>query len=59
MVHRRRGDNRVNRGGSYLNNAENCRAAYRNNWQPENRNNNIGFRLVVPYQLTGKLDGFH
>ena len=56
---RRKGNNRVQRGGSYFNNAENCRSANRNNNSPENRNNNIGFRLVVPAQLTGKPDGFH
>ena len=54
-----RGTDRVQRGGSYFNNAENCRSANRNNNSPENRNNNIGFRLVVPAQLTGKPDGFH
>ncbi|NMW19696.1 MAG: SUMF1/EgtB/PvdO family nonheme iron enzyme [Chlorobiaceae bacterium] len=40
------GSNRVLRGGSWNNNAENCRSAYRNNNTPDNRNNNIGFRLV-------------
>lgn len=40
------GSNRVNRGGSWNNNAENCRVANRNNNTPDNRNNNIGFRLV-------------
>ncbi|MEO0704383.1 MAG: hypothetical protein AAF050_01830 [Cyanobacteria bacterium J06649_5] len=33
------------RGGSWNNNPENCRSAYRNNNNPENRNNNIGFRV--------------
>ncbi|MFZ2900242.1 MAG: hypothetical protein WA004_16550 [Saprospiraceae bacterium] len=46
----------MNRGGSWNNNAENCRVANRNNNWPENRNNNIGFRLVL--QLTGKPDGY-
>ncbi|MEO6037619.1 MAG: SUMF1/EgtB/PvdO family nonheme iron enzyme [Saprospiraceae bacterium] len=36
----------MNRGGSWNNNAENCRAANRNNNSPTNRNNNLGFRLV-------------
>jgi hypothetical protein len=45
----------VNRGGSWNNNAENCRAANRNNNTPTNRNNNIGFRLAL--QLTGSPDG--
>jgi hypothetical protein len=35
------------RGGSFNNNANNARAAYRNNNVPGNRNNNNGFRLVV------------
>ena len=41
------------RGGSWNNNARNCRSAYRNNNNPDNRNNNNGFRLVLP-QLTGR-----
>lgn len=40
------GSNRVIRGGSWNNNAENCRTANRNNNTPDNRNNNLGFRLV-------------
>ncbi len=40
------GSNRVLRGGSWNNNAENCRSANRNNDTPDNRNNNVGFRLV-------------
>lgn len=39
------GDNRVLRGGSWRNNAQNCRAANRNGNPPDNRNENIGFRL--------------
>jgi formylglycine-generating enzyme required for sulfatase activity len=42
------GSNRVLRGGSWNNNGRNCRSANRNNNEPSNRNNNIGFRLVVP-----------
>ena len=34
------------RGGSWNNNQNNARAAYRNNNHPDNRNNNIGFRVV-------------
>ncbi len=34
------------RGGSWNNNQENARAEYRNNNHPQNRNNNIGFRVV-------------
>ncbi len=32
-------------GGSWINNPRNCRSASRNNNQPGNRNNNIGFRV--------------
>ena len=35
------------RGGSWNNNARNCRSAYRNRNEPDNRNNNIGFRLAA------------
>jgi formylglycine-generating enzyme required for sulfatase activity len=35
------------RGGSWNNNANNCRSAYRNRNNADNRNNNIGFRVVV------------
>ena len=38
--------NRVNRGGSWNNEARNCRVSNRNNNTPDNRNNNLGFRLV-------------
>jgi len=41
-----KGTNRVVRGGSWNNNAENCRVSNRNNNHPDNRNNNIGFRLA-------------
>jgi len=37
----------VNRGGSWNNDdASNFRGANRNNNSPDNRNNNLGFRLV-------------
>lgn len=36
---------RVVRGGAWNNNQDNARAAYRNNNNPDNRNNNIGFRV--------------
>lgn len=39
------GSNRVKRGGSWNNNARNCRSANRNNNNPDNRNNNNGFRI--------------
>jgi hypothetical protein len=34
------------RGGSWNNNAKNCRSANRNNNSPDNSNNNNGFRLL-------------
>jgi len=34
------------RGGSWNNNPENCRSAYRNYNNPDNANNNNGFRVV-------------
>jgi formylglycine-generating enzyme required for sulfatase activity len=36
----------VNRGGSWNNDAQNCRVSNRNNNDPTNRNNNLGFRLA-------------
>ena len=46
------GSNRVNRGGSWNNNAENCAVSNRNSNSPDNRNNKLGFRLVRSAQLT-------
>jgi hypothetical protein len=37
----------VLRGGAFNNNPNNARCAYRNRNNPNNRNNNIGFRVVV------------
>jgi formylglycine-generating enzyme required for sulfatase activity len=37
------------RGGSFNNNRRNVRCANRNNNHPDNRNNNIGFRVVVSH----------
>ena len=37
----------VLRGGSFDNNQNNVRCAYRNNNEPDNRNNNNGFRIVL------------
>jgi hypothetical protein len=37
----------VLRGGSWNNNANNCRSANRNNNNPDNANNNNGFRAVL------------
>ena len=38
------GVERVVRGGSWINDARNVRAAYRNANSPDDRNHNIGFR---------------
>ena len=38
---------RVLRGGAFNNNMNNARCAYRNNNNPDNHNNNIGFRVAV------------
>ena len=46
MAHNDDGSNRVLRGGSWNNNAANLRVANRNNNWPNNRNNNLGFRLT-------------
>ncbi|MCL6754667.1 SUMF1/EgtB/PvdO family nonheme iron enzyme [Nostoc sp. CCCryo 231-06] len=35
------------RGGSWINNARNCRSANRNRNARANRNNNVGFRVVA------------
>ena len=35
------------RGGSWNNNRDNARCAYRNRNQPDNRNDNLGFRVVL------------
>jgi formylglycine-generating enzyme required for sulfatase activity len=40
---------RVLRGGSFNNNRRNVRCAYRNNNNPDNRNNNIGFRVCASH----------
>ncbi len=37
------------RGGSFNNNERNARCAYRNNNNPNNRNDNNGFRVVVSH----------
>ncbi|MBW2431203.1 MAG: SUMF1/EgtB/PvdO family nonheme iron enzyme [Deltaproteobacteria bacterium] len=44
------GADRVIRGGSWNNDAHNCRSAIRNNNSPDNRNNNVGFRLASSRQ---------
>jgi hypothetical protein len=47
------GSNRVNRGGSWNNNANNCRSANRNRNNPDNRNNNLGFRVALAQVKAG------
>ena len=42
---------RVVHGGSFNNNRRNARCACRNNNEPDNRNNNIGFRVVASHSL--------
>lgn len=42
---------RVLRGGSWNNNAENCRSANRNRNTPTNRNNNNGFRVALHFRM--------
>jgi hypothetical protein len=42
-------DTRVLRGGAFNNNQNNARCAYRNNNHPDNRNDNVGFRVVVSH----------
>ena len=46
---------RVARGGCWNNNARNCRSANRNRNTPENRNNNVGFRVVLHFELSYSL----
>ena len=43
---RYKGENRVLRGGSWINDGRNVRSAQRNANDPGNRNDNIGFRLA-------------
>jgi formylglycine-generating enzyme required for sulfatase activity len=40
------GSYRVVRGGGWSNIPENCRAVTRNDWDPNNRNGNVGFRVA-------------
>jgi hypothetical protein len=55
------GNWRVLRGGSWNNNRLAARAVYRNNNTPDNRNNNVGWRVVVrrstPHLLSSEADG--
>ena len=44
---------RVVRGGSWNNNGRNVRSANRNRNSPDNRNNNLGFRLALAQHAAG------
>ena len=44
-------ETRVLRGWSFNNNQRNARCAYRNNNNPDNRNDNIGFRVCVSHDF--------
>lgn len=48
---------RVIRGGSWNNNPNNLRVANRNNNNPDNTNNNIGFRCAAPSELDARVRG--
>jgi hypothetical protein len=43
----------VVRGGAFNNHEDNVRAAFRNNNDPNNRNNNVGFRVVCAHIFCG------
>lgn len=47
------GVKRVVRGGSWNNNGRNVRSAIRNRNEPDNRNNNLGFRLALARHAVG------
>jgi hypothetical protein len=61
LVRGRANSHRVLRGGAFNNNERNVRCAYRNRNEPDERNNNIGFRVVVahdfPRSVPELLDG--
>lgn len=48
-----RDSGRVLRGGSYFDEAENCRPTARGSRTPDRRSDNVGFRLVLPLQSVG------
>ncbi|MFM6664105.1 MAG: hypothetical protein ACKPI7_07200 [Microcystis panniformis] len=53
MMHLRRDSRTRPRGGSWYNNPNNCRSAYRNNNnRRDNNNNNNGFRVVCGAGIT-------
>jgi Sulfatase-modifying factor enzyme 1 len=43
------------RGGSWINNAQNARSAYRNQNGRDNRNNNLGFRFALSSMVQKKV----
>jgi formylglycine-generating enzyme required for sulfatase activity len=43
------------RGGSWNNNARNVRAAYRNDDDPANRDDNTGFRRARAHERAGRI----
>jgi hypothetical protein len=45
----------VLRGGSFNNNDQNVRCGVRNNNNPNNRNNNIGFRVILSTFLAWRI----
>jgi hypothetical protein len=47
---------RVLRGGAWFNEPQNVRSANRNRNTPDNRNNNVGFRLASPPAVKACLD---
>jgi hypothetical protein len=50
-VRGRANNHRVLRGGAFNNNERNVRCAYRNRNEPDERNNNVGFRVVVAHDF--------
>jgi formylglycine-generating enzyme required for sulfatase activity len=46
----KQGSDRVDRGGSWLSDAQRCRVAYRDGWYPGIRLNYLGFRLALSLQ---------
>ncbi len=50
-------EGRVLRGGSWNNNPQNCRSAYRNRNNPDNRNDHRGFRVLLHFQRPGTRRG--
>jgi len=51
------GTHRVGRGGSWYNIAQFCRSAYRSKGTPNNRQNILGFRLVLLDSANNKVNG--